>query len=134
MEYRSLFRGYMKNEQRKPNRNPRPAKVQQKRTETIKYIVEKKFGVPVKNMRGKHFKIERLQLYSAIFKVYAESPLDFHNNSGKFMITWLLKRVESYFDHEKLKRADFYASNEKAIKEEIKNLINNGKINKILER
>lgn len=118
---------------KKPKRKPRPARVQKKRTETIQEMIELATGKKPKNMRGQHFKFERRDLRESILRIYKENPKDFYNKSGKFIIVSLLERVESYFEHDKIKREDFYASNEKAIKEEIKNLLKSKKINKMLE-
>lgn len=118
---------------KKPSRWLRSPKIQKKRTETIKEMIEVATGIELKNLRGKHFKFERSELRKAILRIFRESPRDFYFDSGKFKITSLVYRVESYFEHGKIDRKDFYASNEKAIKEEIKNLINAGKIKRILE-
>lgn len=98
---------------------------QKKKTELVRSAYEAT-GIPITNMRGKHFKFDRIKLRDAIFKIYEESlsidPSPFHRDNGDFVLNRLLLEVVDQFDKGTLKRSDFSASNEKAIKEEIKNL------------
>ncbi len=123
----------MKNSENKKKAASRSSSKQIKRTETYRQMLEVATGEKPKSMRGRHFRFERHDLYKAILIIYNESPKDFYNQSEKFVIARLQARVQSYFEHNKLNPEDFYASNEKAIKEEIKNLLNSGKIKTLLK-
>jgi len=48
--------------------------------------------------RGIHFWYFRLLLRLKISNLYKESPLDYHRDGNKFVIEWLLKRVQFEID------------------------------------
>ena len=116
----------------KKKKVPKRAHSDQKEwTDLVRSVYEAN-GIAISNMRGKHFKFDRIKLRDAILKIYEESlsidPGPFHRDNGDFVMNRLLLEVVDRFDKGTLKRCDFSASNEKAIKEEIKYLQKTKKI------